>query len=263
MIQRSGIVKRSTYVFRLVTVLTLGFLLFAKPTAADPVQVDTWAQPDRGPIYITYSYSNLLDGTFLIITPQELRQATEEALRLWARYAPLYFDERIDSGPAVSDEPYTAGSHPHIRIGHHVSAELAHAFFPGEDGLAGDVHVATGVPWSVGTGHWNFLETITHELGHSLGLPHEHVEPAIMNPSYPTHRFGALGTAYLYPSDIRALQAIYGAGTGAVTTMTATPEPGTYLLVAGGLALVARMRRRGRSTENRRASPALRSYPDQ
>lgn len=240
--------KRSAYLFRVGTLsLTLGFLLFAKPTAADPVHVGSWAQPDGGPIYITYSYSNLLDGTFLLISPGELRQATEEALRLWASYAPLHFTERIDSGPAVSDLPYTAGSHPHIRIGHHESAELAHAFFPGQDGLAGDTHVASGVPWSVGTGHWNFLETITHELGHSLGLVHEHVEPAIMNPSYPTHRFGGLGTAYLYPSDIRALRAIYGVGTGSVTPMTATPEPATYLLVAGGLALVARMRRKGRA----------------
>ncbi len=247
--------KRSAYLFSVGTLsLTLGFLLFARPTAADPVHFDSWSRSDSGPIYITYSYSNLLDGTFLLISPTELRQATEEALRLWANHAPLHFTERIDSGPAVSDSAYTAGSHPQIRIGHHVSADLAHAYSPGQDGLAGDVHVASGVPWSVGTGHWNFLETITHELGHSLGLSHEHVEPAIMNPSYPTHRFGGLGTAHFYPSDIRALQAIYGSGTGSVTPLAATPEPATYLLVAGGLALVAHARRKRRATEDARAS---------
>jgi hypothetical protein len=253
--QSSGSVKRSAYLLGVGTLsLTLGFSSLAKPAAAEPVHFDTWANPDSSPVYITYSYSNLLDGTFLLITPTELRQATEEALRVWAGYAPLHFIERIDSGPAVSDLPYTAGSHPQIRIGHHESAELAHAYFPGQEGLAGDVHVASGVPWSVGTGHWNFLETITHELGHSLGLSHEDVEPAILNPSYPTHRFGGLGTAHLYPSDIRALQAIYGSGTGSVTPLTATPEPATYLLVAGGLALVARTRQRRRATEDARAS---------
>jgi hypothetical protein len=222
-------------------------LLLARAAAADPVPLSHWPQQAVGsPVYISYSYSNLLDGTFLQITPMELRAATEEALRLWASYAPLHFTEGIDSGPAVSDISYPAASHPQIRIGHHDSSELAHAYFPGHDGLAGDVHVASGVPWSVGNGHWDFLETITHELGHSLGLVHEHVELAIMNPSYPTHRFAGLGTAYLYPSDIRSLQAIYGTGTGSVAPLAPVPEPAAYLLVAGGLALVARMRR-GRS----------------
>jgi hypothetical protein len=234
--------------------LTFGFLLIARPAVADPVQLNGWTTPSGGgPITISYSYSNLLDGTFLEISPGELRQATEEALRLWSSYAPLHFIERSDAEGLATDLPYPAAGHSQIRIGHHESSELAHAYFPGQDGLAGDVHVASGVPWSVGTGHWNFLETITHELGHSLGLPHELVEPAIMNPSYPTHRYGGLGTAYLYPSDIRALQAIYGAGTGSVTPMTATPEPATCLLVAGGLALVARARRRGRAAEDARA----------
>ena len=220
-------------------------LLLARTAAADPVPLSHWPQQSLGsPVHISYSYSNLLDGTFLQITPTELRAATEEALRLWAGHAPLHFTERIDSGPAVSDLSYAAAGYPEIRIGHHDSPDLAHAYFAGQDGLAGDVHVASGIPWSVGGGHWNFLETITHELGHSVGLVHEHVELAIMNPAYPTHRFGGLRTAYLYPSDIRRLQGIYGEGTGSVTPMVPTPEPGTSLLVAAGLALVAR---RGRS----------------
>ena len=251
-IQSSGCEKRSAQFFRSGPLrLALAVLLLARSAAADPVPLSHWPQPSAGdPVYISYSYTNLLDGSFLQITRTELRAATEEALRLWASHAPLHFTERIDSGPAVSDESYPAAGHSEIRIGHHVSPELAHAYFPGHDGLAGDVHVASGVPWSVGNGHWDFLETITHELGHSLGLVHEHVELAIMNPSYPTHRFGGLGTAYLYPSDIRSLQAIYGTGTGSVTPITPTPEPATYLLVAGGLALVARTRRRrsGRTT---------------
>lgn len=220
--------------------------LLARPAAADPVPLAQWPQQAHGdPVYISYSYSNLLDGSFLQVSRAELRQATEEALRLWATYAPLHFRERPDSGPAVSDESYDATGHPQIRIGHHMVSEVAHAYFPGQDGLAGDIHVASGVPWSVGTGHWNFLETITHELGHSLGLLHDPVEPAIMNPSYPTHFFAGFGTSRLFPRDIRNLQALYGAGTGSVTPMAPTPEPATCLLVAGGLILLARMRRKG------------------
>jgi hypothetical protein len=221
--------------------------MLARSAAADPLSLQQWQTPagNGGPVYVSYSYSNLFDGTFLLLSPAELRDATQEALALWARYAPLHFTEQPDSGPTVSDLSYSAAGVPQIRIGHHTSGDLAHAYFPGEDGLAGDIHFSSGVPWSLGTTHWNYLETITHELGHALGLVHDEVEPAIMNPSYPTHRFGGLGTAYLYPSDIRQLRAIYGFGTGSVTPISPTPEPTTFLLVAGGLAAVARMRRRG------------------
>jgi hypothetical protein len=219
--------------------------VLAAPAAADPIDLG-WPQPggDGSPVYISYSYSNLLDGTFLLMTPAELRAGTEEALRLWSSYAPIHFIEQPDSGPGVSDFSYEAGTHPQIRIGHHVLAEIAHGYFPGDDGLAGDVHFASGVPWSVGTGHWNFLETVTHELGHTLGLVHELKDIAIMNPSYPFHRFDGLGSAYLYPSDIRRLQAIYGSGVGAVQPLDPAPEPGTYLLVFTGVVTIARPRRR-------------------
>jgi len=210
------------------------------PAAADPVGLQ-WPQPHGlgTPVYLTYSYSNLLDGTFLMVSPEELRAATEEALNLWASYAPLYFIEVPDAGPPVSDLDYSGTNVPQIRIGHHDSPDLAHAFFPSGDGLSGDVHIATGVPWTIGDGNWNFLEAITHELGHSLGLAHELNEPAIMNPSYPFYRFSGLGTSFLFPSDIRAIQSVYGAGSGSVQPLDLTPEPATDLLVAVGIVTFA------------------------
>ncbi len=199
---------------------------------------------------ITYSYSNLLDGTFLLVAPEELRAATEEAFGLWAAHAPLHFIEVPDVGPPPSDLPYAAGGSVQIRLGHHVTPELAHAFYPGTDGLSGDMHFASGIPWTVDTGHWNFLEAVTHELGHALGLAHELDEPAIMNPAYPSHRFTGLGSGFLLDSDIRSLQAIYGVGVGSVTPLDPTPEPATVMLVGGGVgALVAARRRRGRSLQ--------------
>ena len=223
-------------------------MLAARSAAAEPITAQ-WPQPGGPgtPIYITYSYSNLLDRTFLLASPTELRAATQEALALWASYAPLNFVEVPDIGPAPSDEPYSAGTSAQIRIGHHVTMDLAHAFYPGDGGLDGDVHVATGIPWTVGEGHWNFLEAITHELGHSLGLTHILDVPAIMNPAYPSHRFAGLGSAFLFPADIRALQLIYGPGVGSVQPLNATPEPATFVLVAGVLIVVLtrRFRRTG------------------
>ena len=117
-------------------------------------------------------------------------------------------------------------------------AELAHAYFPHDaNGLGGYVHVDSGVPWTIGDGHWNFLEAITHELGHALGLPHELARTAIMNPSYPQHRFHGLGSAFLFPADVEAIQALYGAGRGSVQPaghLSPVPEPTALLLAATG-----------------------------
>ncbi len=97
------------------------------------------------PIGLTYSYSNLLDGTlFTVLTSTQLRSATEEALGLWSRYAPIEFVEVPDAGPPPSDRPYPADETPDIRIGHHDAVLFTHAFYPwAGGGLARDVHLRT------------------------------------------------------------------------------------------------------------------------
>jgi len=235
-VRESSRVRKRIACIRVACAAIFASTLYAPSANADPIGLQ-WPQPQgQGTsVVITYSYANLFDGTFLMITPRELRSATEEALAVWASYAPLHFVERPDSGPRVSDQPYAANSHPQIRFGQHDLSEVAHGFYPGSDGLAGDVHFASGLPWTVGEGHWNYLEAVTHELGHALGLVHELDEIAVMNPSYPSHRFDGLGSARLYPADIRQLQGIYGAGIGSVQPLTPTPEPGTLLLVVTGV----------------------------
>lgn len=206
-----------------------------------------WPQP-AGPgtdIYITYSYSNLLDGSLLLLDATDIRAATQEALGLWAAHAPVHFIEIPDSGPSPGDESYAPGDHPQIRLGHHSMPELAHGYFPSTfDGLGGDIHFDAGIPWTLGDGHWNFLEAVTHELGHSLGLVHDLDGPAIMNPMYPQRRFFGLGTAFLLPPDIEQLRAIYGSGQGSVTPLSPAPDPATFVLVATGGAILLRARRR-------------------
>ena len=227
--------------------LLCAFSALVDPARADPVTAK-WAQP-RGPgtdVVVSYSYSNLLDGGYRLIDPVELRAATEEALRLWASFAPIHFIERPDSGPRPEDVAYSADGHPQIRIGHHPMPEIAHAYFPDDwNGLGGDVHFDSGLPWTLGAGHWNFLEAVTHELGHALGLPHDSTHVAIMNASFPQHRFDGLGTAFLLPADIDAIQAVYGSGRGSVQPLNTIPEPATLLLVGGGIAACLRARRRG------------------
>ena len=56
---------------------------------------------------------------------------------------------------------------------------LAHAYYP----ETGDIHIDDSEDWTLeedrGT---NFLQTLTHEIGHSIGLAHSSVPQAVMFP---------------------------------------------------------------------------------
>jgi hypothetical protein len=205
------------------------------------------------PIALTYSYSNLLDGGLhTTLTSRQLRAATEEALGLWAAYAPIHFFEAPDAGPPPSDANYSAAGSPDVRIGHH-GAELSHAFFPwAPDGLSRDIHLtsrpADPFYWALGDDASPFavdvLAVLVHELGHALGLGHYEGEPSIMNATL-MWRYAGLGTAFLFPRDILSIQSLFGAGAGSVNPLDealATPEPGTLLLI--GVPMAVLMRRR-------------------
>jgi len=234
----------SATVKRLLATATLfsSTLIFVPLAHADAFR---WPQPGGPgtPVVLSYSFSNLLDPWFLgALSEAEIRASTAEAFQLWSRYAPLTFIERSDSGPAAADQDYPANRHPDIRIGYHPigdDAVLAHAYLPWDterSGLAGDIHfnATSAFAWSVGGGFptIDFLEVITHEIGHTVGVGHILYADAIMQPYY-NYRFRGPGTAYLLAPDILALRSLYGSGVGAVYPM---PEPSTMLLVGTGLA---------------------------
>jgi hypothetical protein len=196
---------------------------------------------------LTYSFSNLLDQSFPgALTDTDIRASTAEAFGLWSQYAPLHFVERTDSGPPPSDSEYVRGPHPDIRMGYHFIDDetmLAHAYLPwntDESGLSGDIHfnAMSAFSWSIGGGFpgIDFLEVITHEIGHALGVGHILYADAIMQP-YHNNRFRGPGTAYLLAPDILAIRSLYGSGVGSVQPV---PEPSTMLLLATGLAAILR-----------------------
>jgi hypothetical protein len=238
------IVRTCSLVFATVCLL---LVLAARPAHAEPFG---WPQPGGPgtPVVLSYSFINLFAPNFQGISELDLRAATAEAFRVWSVYAPLHFVERPDSGPPATDQDYLPDGHPDLRIGAHGETDgliLAHAFLPlvtGVSGLAGDIHFNSDsiLDWGIGAGfpHIDFLEVMMHEIGHALGLLHVMDVDALMNPFH-GFRFERAKPAFQLPSDIAAVQAIYGAGSGSVQP---TPEPSTLILVAAG-ALVGLVRR--------------------
>jgi hypothetical protein len=233
-----------------------------RPATADPIG---WPQPNGPgtPVYLTYSYL-LQPGFNTRLSPAELRSATEAAFGLWARYAPIYLFEIPDSGPPAIDElEYSAASAPDVRIGYMPrlpDGEVAHTHVPyaresfTASGLGGDIHFSNDLSvfdaeqW----GHvhdalaLDFFSTMVHEAGHALGLLHIIGPASVMGAVL--HLFPNPSTATLFPADIAAIQALYGRGGGAVHPLgqrpvVPNPEPGTMLLLAGGVGALLLRRR--------------------
>lgn len=230
------------------------------------------ASPARAdPFTLTYSYSNLLDGNlFTVLSSEQLRSVTEEALGLWSQFAPIHFVEVPDAGPPPSDAYYPAAGTPDIRIGHHDETAFSHAYYPwGPGGLARDVHMRTRYAdpfyWSLGDDlspfAVDFMATLVHELGHALGLGHREGEPSVMNGTV-LWKYAGLGSAFLFPRDVLDIQALFGAGRGSVhpldpgDEMLATPEPGTLLLLSVPLATLLRRRLKRQDMPGRRGGSA-------
>merc|ERR1712119_254333 len=121
----------------------------------------------------------------------------------WSDVADLEF-ERVEAGEAHIDIQFGKGEHGDADPFDGRGGTLAHAFFPR---YGGDIHLDDSEQWSAnsirGT---NFLQTMTHEIGHSLGLSHSRVSASVMAPFYRGWNSGFK----LHLDDIRGIQALYG-----------------------------------------------------
>jgi hypothetical protein len=249
--------RSSRCLWVLLTAIGLGVCPWAM--AYGPFQ-GKWPQANLGdPVYLTYSYQNLLDGGLLDpagdpVPESQIRTAIEEAFSVWAEVAPLHFTEVPDDGlPYGQSTQYGMIRFRHIYIngpdpptGNPTTK--AQARFPGPSVSNGDVDFDHSDPWQLnGTlREPDILGAAIHELGHSLGLTHSDVEGS--NLYWIFRRFAGPGTGELHPDDLAAITALYGTGRGSVTPLVRIPEPAGVALALGGVVALLALRRRS-STE--------------
>jgi len=95
---------------------------------------------------------------------------------------------------------------------------LAHAYFPGQGSISGDVHINDEWDYVAGThlsdlAHPPLVPILVHEIGHSLGLRHDtKIESMNTEIMYPSFNLGRNKNA-LGPRTVQRIQERYGART--------------------------------------------------
>ncbi|KAL1380516.1 hypothetical protein pipiens_014133 [Culex pipiens pipiens] len=158
------------------------------------------------------------------VLQSEIRAAVRHAFDAWSRVTNLDFVE--DTRTIDVDIQLAFEGLNHQRRGqpcrYSYDSTLAHAFFPEH----GDVHFNTKYFFTEDTSIEQFINTATHEIGHSLGLLHSTSRDSIMYFSQTSNLF-----AEPQPEDINAIQSLYGVRSSVPTTnrppLTSTRPPPT------------------------------------
>ncbi|XP_024883920.1 72 kDa type IV collagenase-like [Temnothorax curvispinosus] len=168
---------------------------------------------------------------------ERILKTARAAFDLWAANSSLTFErDSLSSDILIS---FREGHHTMLRSqGNELCAapfdgphkDVAHAFFPTEEpNYVSEVHVDKSETWHLQLnknppGTYNLLQTLTHEIGHALGLAHSPRQDSVMFAYVPVNQFPVQFTL----EDVLSIQHLYGAKGNAkfpklATTTTTTP----------------------------------------
>jgi len=137
------------------------------------------------------------------LSKRDVDETTAKAFNVWQDATGLTFEQR-PSGSVHIEIRFEKYEHGDGDPFDGPGGTLAHAYFPQ---YGGDIHVDDTEYWTISSYRGtNLLQTMTHELGHSLGLSHSDVRSAIMAPFYR----GWDPFMKLDEDDVRAIQSLYG-----------------------------------------------------
>jgi len=137
------------------------------------------------------------------LSRQDVDRETRKAFSMWQEASDLRFEE-TNSRSADIEIRFEKYSHGDGNAFDGPGGVLAHAFYPR---FGGDAHFDDSENWSVTPFVGNqLLNTLTHELGHSLGLRHSNKLGSIMAPFYK----GWDPNLKLEQDDRDGIQALYG-----------------------------------------------------
>ncbi|PAV82489.1 hypothetical protein WR25_16279 isoform B [Diploscapter pachys] len=163
--------------------------------------------------HITYS----IDSWTPDLPRDTVRRAIREAYDKWSAVAPITFEE-VSAGQGDIKVKFGSYSHGDPWPFDGDGGVLAHATMP-ENGA---LHFDDSENWAykdadkIGGDYTDLLAVAIHEGGHTLGLEHSRDDNAIMAPFYQStvDDYGNYNPPELKSDDIRAIQAIYGRGSG-------------------------------------------------